>query len=446
MLSVSKGLSWGKKWISEIYNGFLSENQSESDEFEGLNPYIEENKSKHRNDIYTKALRKALSDPKIKNIAVTGGFGAGKSSFLRSFEHHNEDWKYLFISLATFKDKKGEENNQLIERSILQQLFYKVRKRKIPASRYDRLQNLYFWRDSKQFITLFIWLVSALLIFKPDILSNLLVIKNLNLLELCNSHQLLCAIPLRGFFLVTSLIVTWWVYKYLSNFRVTDLNLKGGMSVSEKSKDSLLNEKIDEILYFFEATDFNVIVIEDLDRSNNQEIFVKLREINELINQSDQVKKDVNFIYAIKDEMFEEEDTRTKFFDFMIPIIPYIHHSNSYSKLKDKFPEYNMDIEFQKLLRKVSEYIYDMRLLINIVNEFKVYSEKVEFIDSSKLLAMIVYKNVYPKDFSELHKNKGVLTSIFNSETAFRQKAQIDINTQISSINSEIIHFKKYSI
>ena len=150
--------------------------------------------------------------------------------------------------------------------------------------------------------------------------------------------------------------------------RITKFTSKGidVTKVSQEDKESFLNKNLDEIMYFFEATQYNVVVIEDLDRSENPEVFIKLREINELINKSNQIGRTVNFVYAIKDDMFQNE-TRTKFFDLMIPIIPYLSRHNSYAKLKDKFSDFLSKIDsaekdrFERLLKVISKYVSDMR-------------------------------------------------------------------------------------
>ncbi len=84
----------------------------------------------------------------------------------------------------------------------------------------------------------------------------------------------------------------------------------------ELKEVSGLNKHIDEIIYFFEATDKNILVIEDLDRFNSTELFSKLREVNFIINNSPKIKdkKVVKFIYAIKDDVFTKNLNRTKFF------------------------------------------------------------------------------------------------------------------------------------
>ena len=109
-----------------------------------------------KDDFYFSKLEEALDNKLVKNIAITGIYGAGKSSLLNSFKNHsknrNSPYVFLDVSLSTFSlpDKlvsKSEEDNdisseadnkldnetlQLIERSILQQLFYQVKQSQIP--------------------------------------------------------------------------------------------------------------------------------------------------------------------------------------------------------------------------------------------------------------------------------------------------------------------------
>ena len=60
-------------------------------------------------ETYSKAMDFALSQDDIRNIAITGSYGAGKSSFLRTYFDEAKD--VLWISLASFlgKTKGGIE-------------------------------------------------------------------------------------------------------------------------------------------------------------------------------------------------------------------------------------------------------------------------------------------------------------------------------------------------
>ena len=63
---------------------------------------------------------------------------------------------------------------------------------------------------------------------------------------------------------------------------------------------------------------------EDLDRLEDPSIFIHLRELNTLLNNYDGIKGRIVFVYAIRDDIFTDTD-RTKFFEFIIPVIPIIN-------------------------------------------------------------------------------------------------------------------------
>jgi hypothetical protein len=147
-------------------------------------------------------------------------------------------------------------------------------------------------------------------------------------------------------FFVFVLLFFWFILK-LTNYVTQNLKLskitlpKATIEFDKKADDSVFHNYIDEILYFFE-TRYNVVIFEDLDRFNNVEIFENLRELNMLINNSEEVNRRIVFIYAIKDEIFNSEDdpfysrNRTKFFDFIVPVIPTIDSSNSFELIKQR--------------------------------------------------------------------------------------------------------------
>lgn len=65
-----------------------------------------------------------------------------------------------------------------------------------------------------------------------------------------------------------------------------------------------------------------------------------------------------------------------------------------------------------------------MRILTNIVNEYKQYRDKLcearDFqLNKTKLLGMIVYKNYYPQDFALLHRREGKIYKCISSKSNF---------------------------
>ena len=125
------------------------------------------------------------------------------------------------------------------------------------------------------------------------------------------------------------------IRKILSAFcgyQLSRFNLKDGEV--ELKEASIFNKHLDEIIYFFQRTKYDVVIIEDLDRFNTSDIYLKLRELNQLINESKEIGRHIVFIYAVKDDVFKDEQ-RAKFFDYITTVIPIINPSNSKDKLKE---------------------------------------------------------------------------------------------------------------
>ena len=354
--------------------------------------FLTPNENAEHIEEYSNALTEALENEKVRNIAISGSYGSGKSSFIKTFEKNNNryvGYEFLDISLARFnKDENAgnagkDINLSLIEKSILEQMFYKVKSKTIPQSRLNkinRLRGLFL-----KVVSILIIVLSFIIVFKSEWLEKKVlfedILKFFQLEDYYINYIPSIILIVGSYFLLQEILFL------LSNTSIDKINLKDLEIVSnDKKNESLLNKHLDEILYFFEKTKFNVIVFQDLDRFKNLDIFTKLRELNNFINNSDQIDRNVKFIYAVKDEIFCDSHERTKFFDFVIPIIPYINATNSKEKLLELF---GSEIK-HNFLYDISLYISDMRLLKNIYNEYKVYSLNLDNqLNKTELLAMI---------------------------------------------------------
>lgn len=431
-------------------------------------------------DVYLDALQEALLNNDVKNIAITGPYGSGKSSVIRTFfskRNQNGQFKLITITLANFissfalsstennqeaqkddgqqhttKNQQGlttktqnEEKNRdttvngevlekLIERSIVQQLFYHEKDKTIPNSHFKKIH-----KETEEEIaisTLFVVLIllSVCVLVFPSEFWSLPIIEH--------SPKFFREIipPLS---LVMVLVGLWNVIKHTRTIlhRISAMKFRNTEVVLNKDEEkSILNHYIDEIIYYFEATEKNVVVLEDLDRFNHYEIFTKLREINYLINNCDKIQHKVVFIYALKDDIFKDTD-RTKFFDFIIPIIPIINSSNSGEIFRHELPvitknaikDYSTQIT-EELVDDLSLFIDDMRLIYNIVNEYKIYSQIVvkNKLIANRLLTIIVYKNLYPDDFAALSRNEGVLYNLVREQrNTYREELIQNYQNQI---------------
>jgi hypothetical protein len=394
---------------------------------------------------YLNSLEWALQNRhKIKNIAIAGAYGSGKSSVIQTFQKkhkYNDDYTFLNISLATFKEDKeeteipGVEKDdilRLIELSILQQLFYHEKDKNIPDSGFKKIKShkdTYLWLLA---FGLVVFTTSFLHLVFPSFLAKFSIL-NLTPNNSSFFHYTSVAIVFIG-----SLFMLFKSIRIIKGITIKKLGISNAsIEIDNKISKSILNNHIDEILYFFEVTNNNVVIIEDLDRFEQTDVFTKLREINLLINRSKKIEKDVVFIYAIRDDMFQDKD-RTKFFDFIIPIIPIINSSNSNEKLLKIIKSNKYEIS-EELTENLSLFIDDMRLLYNIMNEYHLYSKKLnQGLIQNNLLSMVVYKNIYPNDFTELSQSKGELYATLVNKHKYINELIFEIDNKITTIKNEI--------
>jgi len=444
-----------EKWVTKLLRSLSSlkkkqqqENIANSSHFNPLSP----TEDAEGCDVYSESFEWALSQSKrIKNIAISGPYGSGKSSVIKTFIKKANDtnkkiwyklfpkYRFLNISLATFKNIQDEltkndevELQRQIELSILQQLFFHEKDSKIPDSRFKKIKKRGGFKLFIYSVLILAFFVSILYLFYPTFLLKLVP----GIIDTDKSvvfHYITVSV-----FVFVLLAVIYKSSRSIIGFSIKKLNISSAeIEVGEGVSKSVLNNHLDEIIYFFEATKYNVVIIEDLDRFGRADIFTKLREINFLINSSKKIKRDVVFVYAIKDDMFLDRD-RAKFFDFMIPIVPVINFSNSSDKFRYLVEQngYNVDNE---LLDSLSFFIDDMRLLYNVMNEFYIYSKKIDGNwDANKLLAMIVYKNVCPIDFVKLSQNDGYLYGAITQKNKYIKEKIQNLDEEIKKIKDVI--------
>lgn len=438
---------------------------------------------------YEDALDFVFLNDSIKNVAISGAYCSGKSSIIETYEEDNKKKrKFLHISLAHFcalcqtdkekmidgKDKatietkiltrkliKNDKNRATIETKIINQLIQQIPDRRIKQTNFKIKKDYAFLRAIA--LSLILCLFSALL---------LLVVKfhsweNYYNKELKNDFLKtvleMFSNPEARFFSVVILLVIigFIVFKliyaqYTSGF-IRKISFQGNeIEIGNDSNDSFFDKYLNEVIYIFDKADADAIVFEDIDRFDDVALFEKLREINTLVNIRKSRKllkknrKPLRFLYMLKDDLFVEFKERTKFFDFIIPVIPVVDGSNSYGVIKAKLEKAGMFRLFdEQFLNQISLYIDDFRILKNVINELFLYDERLnkglgdKHLDSNRLLAIIVYKNIFPKDYDELRFRKGCVYSFFAAENIIREAAKSPLYKRENSINKEIKELKE---
>lgn len=430
------------RWLAGRLNDFatLVERVVRSDETQSKFVNLAPTDKADEAGVYSEAIHFATSDIKVKNIALTGPYGSGKSSIIQSYLTKHRP-RTLHISLAAFVPDEAsvskDVTRQEIERSILQQMLYGADANSLPLSRFKRIQAPGVWSI---FTSLYILIGIASLwyvfhhyesvfdgsLFSPFALSNWV---NLSVFAIA--------------------FVSLWTtlhHFYVASFGVSlkSVSLKDiEIRPAADNQESILNRHLDEIIYFFQSTEYDLVVIEDLDRFNDPEIFTTLREINSLVNENAGVKRTIRFLYALRDDMFVNTD-RTKFFEFIIPVIPIINSSNSIDMVLKQGRRLELDERLDRqFLREVSIYLNDLRLIQNIFNEYAIYLANLEtddenLLNANKLLAILIYKNVYPRDFENLHRGAGNLAGILSQKDELIAHGEALCRAEITELEQQM--------
>lgn len=443
---------------------------------EPLTPVIldENEKEKLAFDNYSQAFDMVFDNDELCNIALSGPYGAGKSTLLATYEAEHPDKKCIHISLARFgADQKAAEEGTVgaegsrnqghqrdLEIKTLNQLIHQISPRLIPQTQFRVKEEIPLWKVISYAVSLFILLVSGVyLLWAPKAQWN-----EESKITLFESFGKYGGNKLALVFLLLALgYLTWSIVKrQLVRPLIKSIHVdKSQIDLVEdekKANEHQFDRYMDEIIYLFHRGKIDALVLEDMDRFDDIDIFNELREINFLINRrykkekrnpkSQKVTaKSFKFIYMVKDELFENFEQRTKFFDLMIPVVPVMDSSNSYDllvKLLDKEEGWQNRLD-KRYLKKICLFIRDYRVLKNIYNEYRIYNGQLRVAERDllpiKLFAMITYKNLWPLDYAGLQRGEGVVYQILDGVEERRKDIieglRIDIRIQEEKIRAK---------
>ena len=410
-------------------------------------------------DAYKGAFDFAFSDSKIRNIAITGGYGSGKSSVIETYKKNlpnqqNNKLEFLHITLANFetleinkkKDKTAPEKSSdtdekveksqtksshseidernMIEGKILNHIVHKLEEEQIDKSGISVRKSI-----SELDVKYKLAQLSFIVLYFIGLL-------NIDHFKLISDNWFVRIMATIGFVAILACFLYPYILKYIRNPIIKRISTKDcSIEIIDKKDNSYFNKYLDDLLFLLTVTKYNVFVFEDMDRFGNIEIFEVLREINDLVNSklsASKSNKNVKFVYVMRDGLFSSTD-RVKFFDFIIPIVPVIHNSNSRDFLLKELETYinlKSNAISRKFINEIAIFLSDLRLLYNICNEFKIYETQLSglTLPKEKLFSIILYKNLAPTDFEDLLNGKGFLFDIIN-QTKEIKKAKYDILT-----------------
>ena len=407
--------------------------------------------------VYVQTLKTVIDTQKnVRNIALSGGYGVGKSSILEGLAKvSGYSERVLALSLPTLAPVKvdntesslgedSETKTNRIQREIVKQLLYREDPSKMPASRFKRIESLSWWRLAG------VSAVSAVVVTIVFIVTGWMKELEKAVSPVVNLGNWF---PV-SFFIVAALVVALVYSMSFGRVHIKELSVSDAAVTLGDGATSYFDQYLDEIIYFFQKNKTsNIIVFEDIDRFDDARIFESLRELNTLVNSSPKLRarsEPVRFIYATRDSIFDHSAlrrqnrdldapienvkdpaqvevvraNRTKFFDLVIPVVPFISHQSAgdlaLEALEDVERTDQQTLGFDELLDIAVRTLPEMRLLKNIRNEFVVFRDRIFSGEGEKLrlndpqlFAMMIYKSTHLADFEAIRYQESQLDALY---------------------------------
>ncbi|WP_207239018.1 DNA-binding protein [Pseudomonas sp. GW456-L15] len=394
---------------------------------------------------YVAAIEAAFANNQIRNIALSGNYGVGKSSIMREVAQRQGN-RIVELSLSTLAPIEASQlDNSVpiqattptnrIQQEIVKQLLYREYPSRTPGSRFRRIEGFRWWRAIGTSVLLgFVvaviflltgWTMKIASVFTPYVVIGVW------------AHPVIWSAAA-----LITLLVSWLFYGKL---HIKQFSAGSATVTLNESSVSYFDQYLDEIVYFFEVSDRDVVLFEDIDRFDDSHIFETLRALNTLLNASPQIKKPIRFIYAIKDSIFDRigleiegrrrntevlttddpaqaeaiRANRTKFFDLVIPVVPFITHRSARNLALKLLGQVEHQVA-PELLDLATQYVPDMRLLKNVRNEFIVFRDRIFSgegkqlnLNETDLFAMMLYKSTHLADFEAIRLGHSKLDILY---------------------------------
>lgn len=417
--------------------------------------------SEESHGFYYSMVERALKrQPDVRNIALAGTYGTGKSSILHQVrkKFKKRVVEVSLLSLGAKPEEIDDKNNKnadvnpaaasktnRIQKEIVKQLLYQQKPTDAPDSRFRRIAR---FRWIPEILTA-VGLALVALIFVAVMGLDVETVPEIKVVfvDRPDGMRAIAAYVTAGILIAALVLGVRFFFR--GRAAIEKLTAGPATITLPARSTSYFDEYLDEIIYFFEMNrKASIVIIEDLDRFDDPHIFESLRSLNSLLNSARQLRRRrIRFIYAMKDSVFGKLEgdekarvgdlaqvelsraNRTKFFELIIPVVPFITHKNARDVLKELLKERELTIS-DDLVDVAARHVADMRLIKNIINEYQVFKNRlldadrsVPGLDGDRLFAILLYKNVYLEDFEKIQHGTSQLDTLW---TTWRELVRVN--------------------
>lgn len=441
-----------------------------------LRPQFDEAKHGYYVDLLVQQI---TSDDPPRNVAVAGSYGSGKSSVLAGLRGKiGRKFQPVEISLATLNQSKqalldvsGETTlTAALQKEVVKRLLYSAKPSDLPRSRFDRISGVR-WGSA----------LGIAVVLATGVLGLVFMLKMPTPFDEWSGSWHRWQPTGRLLDWLSLVILVLGAQAAFSSSRLREIGIgTAKLSLDAKGGD-YFDKYLDEIVYFFQKSKTRVVVFEDLDRFDDPGIFQALRELNNLLNNSDQIKRNVTFVHAIRDSLFERNlapaanpsegdgdaaaprayatdvsarigtdsaaSDRAKFFDLVVPLVPFISHEVSADLIVAAFVGVPEDQQpSRKLMALAGRHITDMRVIHSVRNEYVVFTAElldkttVEGLkdDRDQLFAMVLYKHHYLHDFERIRTGGSKLDELVSTVSDMTRARLASLEIEIASLENDI--------
>ncbi|MBB1512771.1 hypothetical protein H5399_09170 [Tessaracoccus sp. MC1627] len=467
-----------------------------------------------QHETYVRHLESAVLDPKNRNIALTGRYGSGKSSILDKFLAGQDEKKQttLRISINTLGPDGDEELTNRIQKELVKQLVYRADSGQVKRSRFARGKELTWLTSLRDAVVVSTILCGLLWLFgvrpKADAFGSLdpaLSVVAFVLLVVAAAWAARWVVGTR----LVSQVSTGGTSISFANQPDSyfDEYLDELVAFFEATRPDVVVfedlDRFDDPRIFDSLRELNTLINASAawkDRTHplrfvyaiKDSLFEKLGSkphpeapVKDSVSETSTdgvapavtaasqgaatpagptaaapagtagpagAAQSVSWRRRDAADIAVERANRTKFFEVVIPVVPFLSHNNARDLLSTALAELNVPAETKisrSLLDLVARHVTDMRLMINICNEFAVFAERLLWIPTKdrapgmtadNLFAIVVYKNFHLADFERLPHRASDLDALEQA----RQRLVRDSITQLQRERRDLAQGEKH--